>query len=349
MDLKNLKSRISNDTFVNIQGVFKLTKTPIGYSRAALWIDRELRSSTLDWINSKVKIEELFGSYKEYDNSLTDLTLPAHFPARILSGEGAIVSGENIFMIFPECLGEPASLQETFGIEFIDTWNHIFKDLILPIVQLTFGPQTNLIVKSLYENVDSVSYAAALFHEIGHRVGPFKIGGRTTDIGEDRFRTDLLGELSTDSLLISRLKMFPEIALFVILQRLFWFGRRGFSLSPLRGLTNDDHDCWIGSLMWSKLRGTAITIQHGKYEINVPAAIEAFERVTVEIDRLAQTDGQSVSANIDKWMRRSVPFDGVRYSYPVEFRDLLISAQHIPEIFKPDLRTKKTNNHGGSY
>ena len=88
---------------------------------------------------------------------------------------------------------------------------------------------------SLQRNLEKTIYLASIFHEIGHRAGPFRISpAKRLGLKVDDERLNILGELATDSLLVQHLAEFPEILHFVIFQRLFWFGRMGFRNNPVQ-------------------------------------------------------------------------------------------------------------------
>lgn len=147
--LDALKKQLqSGNEHISIQGFFKLTKT-------------EKR-------------------YAEYDTSLEWVDWPQHYPVHLLAGNGPFTSGKNIFAFFPEALGLLArQTQDVIGLEFIDVWTNIFNSVVFPCVKEVFDLPTQFkVYQSLIINLDQTIYLAAVFHEMGHRCGPWKVSPR---------------------------------------------------------------------------------------------------------------------------------------------------------------------------
>jgi len=338
----------TGNPIIRISGDLSLTKTRPGHSEAYLFRDQALETSVAQFIGQRASFSELIRRYQAYDPSLRWMTWPSHFPVRILAGEGAISSGDNIFMFFPGAVGVAAqSESDIFGFEFIDVWSNVFNHGIFPCLRLLCDPETNLeVVLKLQLSLERTVYLASVFHEIGHRVGPWKCltelsaGGRVSD-----FQFNALTELATDCLLSTLLPEFEELSIFVTLQRLFWFGRRGFRQNSVKGLLNEDADSWIGAYLWRKLEESGAWGKNQKGELTLrPDELRPMYRgILTEIDALVGEASElptTTAARVTRWMSTSVPFHADRGFYlPEGMREAFTLCQNIPEVphFNPVL------------
>ena len=154
-----------------IEGVFKLTKTQNAYAQAWIERDLEIENSVLNRLLNKIPIGLLNQRYQIFDPNFRLKQLPPHIPANVLSSSGAIGSGSNIFMFFPEVLNLPArNNSDCFGIEFVDVWVNIFEKVILPCCREVLDFHTNLDIRlHLIPKLRETIYLAAILHEIGQR------------------------------------------------------------------------------------------------------------------------------------------------------------------------------------
>jgi hypothetical protein len=335
MLLQELHDKLKKENYCRIQGQFKLTKTQESFTDALVYRDRDLEQLVYNWIESRSTFQTLLEKYRKYDPDLKDTDRPHHYAGRFICGSGSICSGKNIFMLFPLSMGlphTPENDKNAFGIEFIDVWSNIFRSTIFPIVEQKFNISTTSKLLSLQNNLDKTIFLAAIFHEFGHRSGPYKL----TDLYNlSPEVVDVMGELATDSLLVTKLAEFPEIASFVVLQRLFWFGRQGYSENPISGRVNQDNDVWIGSFLWSRLRDRgALILNNGLYELRIDQLPWIFLEITTEIDALIDHSLPKEAQNqmILQWMRRSVPYENGKFCFPEDFKLLLSQLNKIPEI-----------------
>jgi hypothetical protein len=341
--LDKLKGEIEDkNSFVHLKGLFKLTKTERAWVDTVAVRDRNLEKDVHEWISSRSSHCEIIDRYSAYDPTLHSRELPRHYPLRMLYGVGSVCSGKNIFMFFPNAFGlVPDGDDDVFGLEFIDVWSNIFRRSVFECVKRTFAIQDQIRVTLLLEaNLERTIYLSSIFHEIGHRVGPYRVSP-SIQAGMDltEFQTDVFGELATDSMLISNLKEFPEVALFIITQRLFWFGRRGYIDNPLSANINNDNDAWIGAFLWTRLRKTVIEIKDGKLHLD-PTRIEAtFRSIVAEIDQLAHSTCGSPNQKelVYQWMANQVPCARGRFFLPEELRAVFAMCQEVPEVphFQP--------------
>lgn len=330
----------SNYPTVRLEGFFKLTKTEKSYCNALLKRDFTTEESVNALIDKNVGWNILISRYETLNDNSKPLVKPKHYAARILEGFGSMVSGKNIFLFFPECL----SVKNThlaFGIEFIDLWSNIFTSTIFPCARTVLSRKTcSEMLPSLNEQLKESIYMASVFHELGHQVGPYKV----SPVKDSRnllsaFYLDVLGELATDSLLVYQLKEFPNVASFVLLQRLFWFPRRGFMDNPLSAQINLDNDSWIGAFLWNELLNKKVMEkENNQWVIHWKILPSFFKNLFDEIDQLGQKIlKQDNTSTQDKqvmdWMKSKVEYDedlGFLF-HPEQIRAYQMCSRH-PEI-----------------
>ncbi len=325
---------------IQLNGHFQLTKTEFCYARAELLRDKALEKSAQSHLEGKTPLIKIMQRYQKYDSTLTDLSWPAHFPFHVISGTGAITSGSNIFMFFPQVLGiQGRSLNDYFGFELIDIWENIFKNNILPCIQRGFSNETQkMLAKSLFKDLRVTTYLASVLHEIGHRVGPWQISPcKKGFLKLDGLKLDVLGELSTDMLMISLIPEFPEFAHFIIFQRLFWFGRRGFRNNPFEGSINTDNDAWIGSYLWNQLwKSGVFSLRNQRIQYNFEKVTSMATKILAEIDELGKMMNGNQSSEeqefiVYTWMKKSLEHNGRSFSIPNTFVQFLASCNDINE------------------
>jgi hypothetical protein len=338
IDLK--KQLDSNEKILSLKGYFKLTKTENLFSEVFLYRDTDLETSVQQLLEKKASYEMLIQRYNNYDRTVVWNEWPKHYAVRILSGNGSFASGKNIFAFFPEALRLlPKNEYDIFGLEFIDVWENIFKNTVFPCVKKVFDLQSQLeIFTTLEVNLPRTIFLAAVFHEMGHRCGPWKVSPHShADLKINSYHWGIMGEISTDSLLSCFLAEFPEVALFVTLQRLFWFGRRGISENPISGLTNSDNDSWLGSYLWNKLvKENAVKInENGILTLNSKLLAQTYKSITRDIDLLAVSlvyNTANQDDQIEEWMRSQVSWEpNFGYTIPLDFMNALEKCYEIPE------------------
>lgn len=339
-NLSSLKMQLSSDQdIVNVRGNLQLTKTNFGITEAYMFRDKLVEQQTYQRIMNAGGYLKYINRYFSYDSTVHDKSAPLHYAVRLLAGNGSITSGKNIFAFFPDAFNAPAySDREVFGLEFIDVWENIFKLNIIPCVREVFDLNSQIkIFTSLEMNLASTIYLAAIFHEIGHRYGPWKVSpARDPELNMSKFHWDVMGELSTDCLLVSMLREFPEMVLFIILQRIFWFSKRAYSENPVSGLANTDGDSWIGLYLWNKLHKARVVSRMDSklWSLNTENVISLFESITNEIDELAVKLKNSTNQDqvVQEWMKSQVKWShDSGYEIPYELSSIFESCHKIPD------------------
>lgn len=339
--LNQTKQALKNKQAIfHLKGQFHLTKSQANYSDVLLERDFSLEGRTYQYLTEKTGIAPLIRRYHQYDPELDMTNLPPHYAMRILSGAGSICSGANIFMFFPIVLGLPVRQREdSFGFEFVDIWKNIFHNSIFPCVREVFSISSQLeIHRHLQNELERTIYLASIFHELGHEVGPWRISPQPrSNMNLDGFELDVVGELSTDSLMILKMSDYPELALFIILQRLFWFTRRGFKDDPIHGFLNSDNDSWIGIYLWKKLHQHKVLYYENELlHYDSSCVSGCFQEIVNELDSLhvPNANKEIQRARVQLWMKSASPYQEheKKFIYPEDFRFLLSRCQKIVEI-----------------
>lgn len=342
-------SLLQNHESLRIQGHLHLTKSQPAYCDAYLLRDFAIEKNVDNWILEKSSFSELMNRYQSLSQEAIAATKPKHYAMRVLSGMGAICSGKNIFLFFPHCLGiEPEPGKESFGIELIDVWRNVFERVVFPCARTVLDGQALLkSLPRLLHSLEKTIYLASIFHEVGHRIGPWRV----SPVSDSRmkvspFLLDVMGELSTDSNLVWNLREFPEIALFVTLQRIFWFGRRGYLDNPQSAWINNDNDSWITACLWNELLCKGIlTSQGSKWLLKVEELPKFYKELSEEIDRIGNytinlTSHEEQDAYILTWMKLKVEWtEKSGFVLPATLQRVFSKCSRFPEIpqFEPVL------------
>lgn len=339
--IESIKKQIKSGSgyiFIPPKTNFTLTKGDMGKSHGFLIRDKVLENEVHKDI-STFGLKKILNRYKKFDPKLKFDKWPEHYPIKVHLMNGVINNGENIFMIFPSALGIHSNKAENyFSFEFIDVWEKIFLNIIFPCVERIFTSNIYAKIKELFGiRILYTTYITSLFHEFGHYVGPWRIfPNKDKNIKIKKFQSDILGELSTDSLLGETLFDFNEIGLCVLLQRLFWYGRMGFNIDNLQANVNKDSDCWIGSYLWNKFRDSNCIFSTKRgWEINIEYISTTFKSINDEINTLSNelksADKKEHIAIVNKWMQQHMKHDiKLGYLLPDEFREVLFECNNIP-------------------
>jgi hypothetical protein len=344
--MQDLRERIQRkDKFIPIEARLKLTKTSAHPASAILLRDLELEQKGQAWLSSRVPYSKLMERYRAYDPRLSTDVWPTHLPVRVVSGCGAISSGKNIFLFFPEVLGLVCDQSEdTFGFELVDIWRGVFEKNVFPCFSRLFDRDSQMrVFGKLVPVLDETIYIASVLHEIGHRVGPFAVSPKPHGpIRVSEFQWEVSGELSTDALLSSLGHELPELALFVLLQRLFWFGRRGFSDKPMSAWINSDNDSWIAAYVWQKARRSGVILpsesEPGRWSLADDRLAVFFGDITRELDAVGNRSEASFDAWMETWVSKGSEGE---FELPIELRYAFEACMEIPEFphFRPLVRS----------
>lgn len=330
------------EKLIPIKSWMKLTKTSKASCEALLLNDLELQSDVLRWIDDRSSIPKILGRYKSLDPNFNLTQLPPHFAARVVNGVGAICSGQNIFLFFPDCLGlRGREEKDFFGIELIDVWANIFNRSVFPCAREVFTAESQVkLLSTVGGCLDKTIYLAALFHEVGHRVGSWRVSPQP----DPRMKVsatylDIFGEIYTDSLLVQYLHEFPAVRDFVILQRLFWFGRRGFRDNPQSAMINTDNDSWLSCLVWNRLQaGGALYRENRRWTLLPEKITEIFASLSQDVENLGKEVLQQPTQQLQdelcqQWMNQEVANTAEHhFVLPKDLREAYLRCVSIEEV-----------------
>lgn len=338
--LDNIKSALNTGKeVILIDADLYLTKGQPGRALGEIFRDKSLEEEVMQWLISRTSFSDTMQRYKAYDPNLTEMTWPKHYAARFINTRGTLAEGDNIFMFFPHVLGlYSGGIEDYFGFEFIDVWVSVFDEVIFPCMKKVFDHATQLQLFSvLRPKLEKTIYLASVFHEIGHRCGYWKVSPvKDERVHINKFHTDVLGELTTDTLLVNFLQEFPEVLYCVFLQRLFWFGRFGFKDNPINGKLNEDNDTWIGAYLWNKYIEFDVLTQNEDYSwhVHFEKLASIFSEVLKDVDQLGDQVVKNPSAQdnvIHQWMQSRVECKKEQFILPQEMQNALIRCVGITE------------------
>ncbi|PHV13235.1 hypothetical protein [Chitinimonas sp. BJB300] len=338
--LRSLRIRLDRgDRRILIDYPLQFTKGTLQQTQCELFVDQPLRDRVANWTEQLGGFASFISRYQDFDPRMVDQSWPAHFPVHVLSAKGQIVEGRNIFMFFPEVLGlSTGQHNDYFGLELIDIWDAVFDQVITPCVQRMFDAQTQFdYFESFCTQRRELIYLASVFHEIGHRVGPWKVSPcKDENIHLSKMQVDIMGELSTDTYLVKFLPEFPELASFVLYQRLFWFGRMHYEQDSVHGALNTDNDAWIGAYLW-QIAERVGCLSHdstsGLWRIARDRIASIFDVVFDELQAIGAqllNEPDQIDA-LQRWIDERVPKDEAgQFIYPDSMAQALRRCADVP-------------------
>ncbi|HWA52520.1 MAG TPA: hypothetical protein VG895_05760 [Patescibacteria group bacterium] len=355
--LNNIKKYLTqNSDIIPINYKFYLTKGYPGNAKGYLYRDKRLEKSVKNIIESNLGYHVIIKRYQAYDNSLGLFDWPEHYAIKLLNVDGVLSTGNNIFMFFPEVLGiNTENIADYFGFEFVDAWVSVFDKVVFPCIKQTFCLDSQYqFYQHLNSELEHTIYLASIFHEIGHRVSCWKVSpAKHPQVSLSKFHTDIMGELSTDTLLVNLLPEFPELGYFVLAQRLFWFGRKGFSSNHLSGAINQDNDAWIGSYLWNKsckIGCIEFIPESKKLILNAAKIIPLFSLILEDLNQLGLEVINASPGNQDmivhQWLCKNLEFVDNQFILPTQFRNVLAACINICETpaYDPKIIFESSNS-----
>ena len=305
--LKSIHQAIVNRSEqIRVDSLFSPTKGSPERSQLILCRDLDLEYSVKSRIERGISYSILMERYRAYDPKISDRGWPDHVPMRVLAGYGPLASGHNVFLFFPEALGlEEQELDQarefpTFGIELVDVMERAFLECVFPCVQKLFDLDSQLQIMSLlHSRVARTDYLASVFHEVGHRVGPFRVSpDKDPAVQISGFEFDAIGELSSDSLLVTNLWEFPDVLLWSTLQRIFWYARIGSGQSPTQSQLGTDNDSWTGAFLWNRLEisGALSKVTDDQWSFDVTNALDTWKDIRDDVHEIADRVSSGGSA-----------------------------------------------------
>ena len=222
----------SSHPLVRVDDELKLTKG-VGHCDAWLLRKSEIEKRVRQDIQLRIPggIGEVVRRYGHRYHEALAPEWPAHFGVDVLGGRGPVSTGANVFAFFPGASGVPSTdPRHQFGFEFLNVWQQVFDRIVFPAARLILDTASQCEVQVLLQhNVADVAYLGSVLHELGHRVGPFRVSPAQNSkmaLPAGNLQFDACGELTTDSLGIALLPELPAWAACVTLYRLLFFPRR---------------------------------------------------------------------------------------------------------------------------
>lgn len=313
--------------------------------------DFDLENKTLNYIESKIACEEIVSRYKLTEANFRYLTnglarssqdeicleLPESAAFNYIGGS----NDDSFYSILTDSSDSyyNCSLKtDKYNFEFVEAWENIFVTTILPCVKQSFSISSyELINRTLFSKLDRAIYINSLFHDLGHQVGPWKSTTISKSVsGLKAFEFRILSELFADTEQILNLNDFPEIQMLIVLQKLFWFGRRKYQQDKDSGAANTDSDAWLGLFLWNKLSNSRALVRNpdGRLEYDHVKATQSFEEIYLEIKSLYLsnfTSTEKLSQAVKKWMFSSVNVKKGKFIYSNSYKTLLQQCSEISD------------------
>lgn len=340
-----LRKQMDEDVpILRINAPMQLTKSgAMTLCRLRLQSLPELRERVHRRLAGGLGMGEIVGQYARHYGTTLSETYPSHYPVRILGSVGPAASGHNIFMFFPYAAGiESADPRHQFGLEFVNVWAQVFEKIVVPAARIVFDTKTQeSIQQRMTRGAEEVSALCSVLHEIGHRVGPFRVSPATDKKMHLQPGTSLVfdacGELTTDSLMVTLFPEFPEVSAFVLLARLLYFPRKGYVQSGGANMSTDN-DALLGPLFWRLGRSHGVIVPNGHvFHVDfdqVPTLFAEALKVADEIGSamLVADDIHEQERLASQWLREQLDWiPGAPFPMPTELSNLYERLQVVPE------------------
>ncbi len=320
-------------------------------SQVLLGRDFDLENKTLDYLESKATCEEIVSRYKlteanfryltngltTFNDDQVDLILPESAAFSYIGGS----NDDSLFSILTDCSDSYYNCSihtDKYNFELIAVWENIFVTTIFPCIKKSFSQTSvELFNKTLFSKLDRAIYINSLFHDLGHQVGPWKSTKISKSVsGLSAFEFRILSELFADAEQILNLSEFSEIQMLVVLQKLFWFGKRRFQQDKESGSANTDSDAWLSLYLWNKLykSGAISKSFDGKLEYNSKKVLNTFEEIYLEIKSLYlanYTNPEKLSQAVKKWMISEVNVQKGKFVFEKNYKAILQNCADITD------------------
>ncbi len=331
-----LQQLVRGDEIILIDAVLHLTKTPPAREQALLrrlfLVEHAVNAKLKARLGFKSR-KNIFKRYALYDREIDTAAPLVHVPVEAVAGSGLATSGQNVFMFAPAAFGLTAGA--ALGLEFIDVWRSMFSNIVLPAANRVFDPQTANGVNMLLGKLDTLASLASVLHEIGHRAGPYRVSpAPRPENCLAGFGLDALGELSTDCMMIWLHPELSDLALWVMLHRLLYWGRRGFSARPQSGRINEDNDAWLSAFLWRHLSRAGVLEQTDRgWHLHSQRLPEVCGQVIAEIDALYRPGNAAEQERVVReWMESVVSVNARgQFQLPPELREVYSNLSNLPE------------------
>jgi len=247
---------------------------------------------------------------------------------RLRAGSRGFATG-NCIVFFPENIcGATEVVGQDYAMFFFNKFRPIYLRHTMPIVRRLFGPRDTLFARSRWisETMEAAACYAArclwgYLHDYFHHQGPRPFD-ENMQLKLNWF-TGLLEEIKCDAraalaVINERLPFHEEIFEFVLFERMLRY--------PRQPDAPRNFDAGTGVLLFEWLtRHRAIETPGGRLVFELPATLEALDRLVATIESLERLEESAYRAEARAFVRSLLPAGGKdeRFSIPPGYRNLV--------------------------
>lgn len=339
-DLTDLGRKALAAEPVFLEGQYSFTKNREVYLRATLVRRLDLEARMQGWVASRVSQDVLLSRLSQRCRFGERVEWPRHFPMKVIASNGAAALSNNVFLYFPFGAGlRSEEEQHIFGFELVEVSIAIFNEVHVPALKRAGSKKIMALVEDTFSAcLEEVVYLYSLLHEMCHRVGVWRvIPSKDKSLRISGKNLAIVGELWADLQLVETAREFPEICLFIFLNRIFWYARNGTGVNAQQGGLNDDNDAWGGAYLWVRLRDAgALSINPvtGKLDVRLDIMADAFSACYQELMGLGMScleAGVEGDALINQWKLSVLPGPLGQQDLPLDLRELYAQCKDVAE------------------
>ena len=266
---------------------------------------------------------------------------PEHFAADVLRSRGPLTDG-NIFLFFPWAAGIVSrNPRHHFGLELINVWEQSFHKIVFPAMEAILDSESCENLGGLLKTgLSEVIYMASQLHEVGHRVGPFRVipnPDPKMNLSVGNLLFDACGELTADALMVALVPELEELAAFVTAARLIFFPRKGYDKSRGNNISSDN-DALLAPVIWHIARehDAIYPVAGGRFHIAPKLLRGVYTAALDSVDALGQelisSDPRYQAGIAKRWMQEHVDTAGENiYCLPAELSSIYDRLRFLPE------------------
>ncbi|UQS17168.1 hypothetical protein [Pseudomonas sp. HS6] len=342
-DLAQLGDKIRAAEPVFLDGRYSFTKDRNVHVRATLARRVDLEERMQAWLARRLSADTLLARVSQRCNFGEKVKWPEHFPVRIVDADDEAALFNNVFLYFPFGAGlRSEEEQHIFGFELVEVSTRIFKQVHAPILRLVGSDNVNELFEARFSDcLEEVVCLYSLLHEMCHRVGVWRVvPSKDKSLRVSGGNLAIVGELWADLQLVENAREFPELALFIFLNRIFWYARKGYDANTSHADLNSDNDAWGGAYLWVRLREAgALSINQvtGKLDFELRAMTDVFSACHQELESLglacleASVNGDAL---VNQWKSSVLPGPLGKQVVPFELQAIYAQCRGVPETFQ---------------
>ncbi|KPX43629.1 Unknown protein sequence [Pseudomonas syringae pv. helianthi] len=341
-DLAELGRKVCAVEPVLLEGKYSFTKDREVYLRATFVRRLDLEVRMQAWVASRVSADMLLSRLSHRCRLGERVQWPQHFPVQIVDSDYNVALLNNVFLYFPFGAGlRSEEEQHIFGFELVAVSIRIFNEVHIPALEIIGSKNAKALVEErLSKRLEEVVCLYSLLHEMCHRVGVWRvIPSKDKSLCISGKNLAIVGELWADLQLVENAKEFPELMLFIFLNRIFWYARKGYSVNVQHGDLNSDNDAWGGVYLWVRLRDAgALSINQvtGKLDFELDAMADVFSACYWELEELGASclaAGAEGDALVNQWKLSVLSGALEQQVLPFELQGIYALCRGVPESF----------------